>query len=397
MARIVIVGGGFAGLFTALTLEQYSFGGERPEILLIDRSEHFVFAPLLYELVSGELKSWEVAPRFDELLENTGIRFLQQEVVGFDLAGGKVKLAGGTAEAYDRLVIAAGGQTPVEIVPGAKEHALPFRTLADAQALIARLKAALEAGADPLRVALVGAGASGVELACKLADTLQTKGTIVLFDREKEILGEFSAAERKLVRAELEERSVRLRLGTKILRVGADGLEIDAGSGSEWIPAEVVLWTVGTGVPSLIGELEVAKGAGGRVAIQPTLQLVDYPEVFALGDLAFAADDSGKFLGASAQLAFQQAGFCAWNLWASLNNRPLLAFRYAPLGQLLGLGIDSGVASLLGRPLSGPLAYLVRRLVYLYRMPTAEHRLKVALNWASQPVLRWLSGSGASR
>ncbi|UFP93104.1 NAD(P)/FAD-dependent oxidoreductase [Gloeobacter morelensis] len=396
MARIVIVGGGFAGLFTALGLEAYPFKDERPEILLIDRSERFVFSPLLYELVSGELATWEVAPRFDELLEGTRVRFVQAEAMGFDFENRIVKLAGGGAESYDRLALTVGGSTPVDVVPGAREHALPFRTLEDAQALIARLKAALDAGADPVRVALVGAGASGVELACKLADTLGDKGSIVLFDRAADILAEFDVPERKMARAELEKRRVRLGLSTKILWVSDAGLQVEtAGRGAEAIPAEAVLWTVGTAVPGLIKDLDLPKGPGGRLAVEPTLQVQGHTEIFALGDLAASLDGGGKPLGPSAQLAFQQAGYCAWNLWASLSDRPLLAFRYNALGKLLGLGIDSGVASLLGTAVGGPPAYLIRRLAYLYRMPTDTHRLKVALHWASRPVVRWLGGTAS--
>ena len=391
MARIVIVGGGFAGLFTALNLEQYSFKGERPEVLLVDRTERFVFAPLLYELISGELKTWEVAPRFEDLLEGTTIRFRQGDVTGIDLENGKVQFAEGVAEPYDQLVIAAGGSTPVEIVPGAREHALPFRTLEDAQQLIARLKSCFDAGADPVRVVLVGAGSSGVELACKLADTLQTKGNIALFDREKEILAEVEPQTRKLAQAELEKRAVRLSLSTKILAVTEKGLGIESPDrGTEFIPADVVLWTVGTTVPKLVKALDVPKTAGGKIKILPTLQIEDHPQIFALGDLADSIDAQGKAVGASAQVAFQQSEYCAWNIWAQHSGRSLLDFRYTSLGQLLGLGINSGVASLFGVSVGGTPAYLLRRRIYLYRMPTAEHRLKVALNWASQPLLGWL-------
>ncbi len=391
MARIVIVGGGFAGLFTALNLEQYSFKGERPEVLLVDRTERFVFAPLLYELISGELKTWEVAPRFEDLLEGTAIRFRQGDVTGIDLENGKVQFAEGVAEPYDQLVIAAGGSTPVEIVPGAREHALPFRTLEDAQQLISRLKSCFDAGADPVRVVLVGAGSSGVELACKLADTLQTKGNIALFDREKEILAEVEPQTRKLAQAELEKRAVRLSLSTRILAVTEKGLEIESPDrGTEFIPADVVLWTVGTTVPKLVKSLDVPKAAGGKIKILPTLQIEDHPQIFALGDLADSIDAQGKAVGASAQVAFQQSEYCAWNIWAQHSGRSLLDFRYTSLGQLLGLGINSGVASLFGVAVGGTPAYLLRRLIYLYRMPTAEHRLKVALNWASQPLLGWL-------
>ncbi|MBC8121794.1 MAG: NAD(P)/FAD-dependent oxidoreductase [Gemmatimonadaceae bacterium] len=393
MGRIVIVGGGFAGLFTALNLERYHWPGERPEVLLVDRAERFVFAPLLYELVSGELKTWEVAPRFADLLEQTQIRFKQAEVSGIDLENQKVLLGDGTAEPYDQLVLTAGGSTPVEIVSGAREHALAFRTLEDAERLINRLKFLLDQGADPVRVALVGGGASGVELACKLADTLRDKGSILLVDREKEILPQTDAMIRKAACAQLERRGIRLNLQTKILSVQAEGLETETTErSSAFLPADVVLWTVGTTVPKLVRDLDLPKDERGRIRVLPTLQVVDHPEIFALGDLAAAVDAQGHAIGASAQVAFQQADYSAWNLWAESTGRPLLAFRYYSLGMLLSLGVDSGVASLAGMQVEGPLAYLIRRIAYLLRMPTSAHRLRVGLNWAATPVLDWLQG-----
>ncbi|MBC7881586.1 MAG: NAD(P)/FAD-dependent oxidoreductase [Anaerolineae bacterium] len=391
MARIVIVGGGFAGLTTALSLESYTWKGERPEILLIDSSERFVFAPLLYELISGELKNWEVAPRFEELLENSQIHYKQATVEGIDLDNRKVHLSDGTAESYDSLALTAGGVTPVDFVLGAREFALPFRAFADAQTLIARLKSALESGADPVRIALVGGGASGVELACKLADVLKLKASITLFDREKEILNEFGAPAQTYARKELKDRNIRLSLETKILSVNSDGLTLQAlGREQEMLPFDIVLWTVGTAVPALVKALDVPKDATGRLKVEPTLQLSGYPEVFAYGDLAAVLDDKGQSIGSTAQSAYQEGQFAAWNIWATLEKRPLLNFRYTSLGQILGLGIDGGFASLLGLQVSGKPAYVLRRLVYLLRMPTPEQRLKVALNWAADPLVRWL-------
>lgn len=393
MARIVIVGGGFAGLTTALSLESYTWRGERPEILLIDSSERFVFAPLLYELISGELKNWEVAPRFEELLERSQIHYKQATVEGIDLDNRKVHLSDGTAESYDGLALTAGGITPVDFVPGAREFALPFRTFADAQTLIARLKSALESGADPVRIALVGGGASGVELACKLADVLKLKASITLFDREKEILNEFGAPAQAHARKELKDRNIRLSLETKIFSVNSDGLTLQAlGREQEMLPFDIVLWTVGTAVPALVKALDVPKGATGQLKVESTLQLSGYPEVFAYGDLAVVLDDKGQSISSTAQSAYQEGQFGAWNLWATLEKHPLLNFRYTSLGQLLGLGIDGGFASLLGLQVSGKPAYALRRLVYLLRMPTPEQRLKVALNWAADPLVRWLNG-----
>jgi demethylphylloquinone reductase len=134
--RICILGGGFGGLYTALRLNQLVWANDqKPEITLIDRQTNFVFTPLLYELVTGEMQSWEVAPPFAELLKGTDIRFIQGSVDYIDKAQKSVTLEDGTELEYDRLVLALGCETPSESVPGVRDHAIPFRSLQDAYKL----------------------------------------------------------------------------------------------------------------------------------------------------------------------------------------------------------------------------------------------------------------------
>jgi NADH dehydrogenase len=122
------------------------------------------------------------------------------------------------------------------------------------------------------------------------------------------------------------------------------------------------------------------------LVITPTLQVVEHADIFALGDLAECHDATGQTVPASAQAAYQQAQYAGWNVWASLSDRPLLPFRYQNLGEMLSLGLDDATFAGLGLKLNGPLAYVARRLAYLYRMPTLEHQLRVGLNWVTRPV-----------
>ena len=124
--------------------------------------------------------------------------------------------------------------------------------------------------------------------------------------------------------------------------------------------------------------------------MSPMLQVTDNPDIFALGDAA-AIDTEGELIPTTAQVAFQQSDFVAWNVWSSLTDRPLLPFKYTNLGEMMVLGDDNAVLSGMGIKLDGPLAYLTRRLVYLYRLPTLEHQLKVGLNWLTQPLVKLLS------
>ena len=121
------------------------------------------------------------------------------------------------------------------------------------------------------------------------------------------------------------------------------------------------------------------------------MQVKGRKDIYALGDVADCYDADGKPLPATAQVAFQQSDYCAWNLWAAATHRPLLSFRYQPLGEMMTLGVDSATINGLGLKLDGSLAYIARRLIYLYRLPTLKHQLTVGLNWITQPLVELLS------
>jgi NADH dehydrogenase len=156
------------------------------------------------------------------------------------------------------------------------------------------------------------------------------------------------------------------------------------------IPVDLVLWTVGTAIAQPIQALPVTHAADGRIQVDAMLQVTEHPTLFALGDLAEGLDANQQMVPTTAQAALQQADNVAWNVWASLSGRPLLPFRYTPLGEMLTLGVDAAALSGLGLTLDGSFAYLARRLVYLYRMPTLEHQIKVGLNWVMKPLLEAL-------
>ncbi|HEY9885572.1 MAG TPA: NAD(P)/FAD-dependent oxidoreductase [Thermosynechococcaceae cyanobacterium] len=386
-ARICILGGGFGGLYTALRLSQLPWTKqEKPEIILVDRSDRFLFSPLLYELMTGELQTWEIAPPFEELLAGTGVRFHQGSVTGIDLSAKHVQLQDGHALPYDRLVVSLGGETPLDLVPGSAEHALPFRSIADAYRLEERLRQLEESEADKLRVAIVGAGYAGVELACKLADRLGSRGRIRLVEQTDLILRTSPDFNRTAATKALDARNVWIDLETSVEAIGADTISLLYKGDVDTIPVDLVLWTVGTRVAEVINALPLKKNVRGQVVVTPTLQAIDYPDVFALGDLVDCKDVDGQQVPGTAQAAFQQAEYVGWNLWASFTERPLLPFRYQHLGEMMALGIDNATLTGFGLKLDGSLAYVTRRLAYLYRMPTLEHQVRVGLNWIAQPL-----------
>jgi demethylphylloquinone reductase len=386
--RICIVGGGFGGLYTALRLNELPWeSNQKPEIILIDKGDRFLFSPLLYELISGEMQSWEVAPPFTELLAETSVKFVKATVASIDIPNQYLTLENNSTLNFDRLVIATGGKTPMDMVAGAKEYAIPFRTLNDAYRLEERLKELERNNHEKIRVAVAGGGYSGIEIACKVADRLGERGRVRIIEKSDDILRNSPEFNRNTSKKALESRHIWLDLETEITEITASTISLNYKEQIDTIPVDLVLWTVGNQVSELITRLSLKQNNRGLLTIDRFLRVEDNPDIYAIGDVADCTDANGEKVAATAQVAFQQADFCAWNIWASIINRPPLPFRYQPLGEMLALGVDNATLSGLGMNLDGSFAYLARRLIYLYRLPTWKHQLAVGLNWFAKPFL----------
>ncbi len=381
-APVVIVGGGFGGLYTALALAARR---QHPPILLIEPNDRFLFLPLLYELLSGELRSWEIAPRYDTLLAGKGVAWLQDRVDRIDTDADQVHTAAGRRLAYRQLVVATGAQTNSFGIPGVAEHTLGFRTLADVDHLQSLIRE-LRQHARPLqRLAVVGAGASGVELACKLADLLQGSAIVELIEQGAGLLPQAKAFNREQAERALQRRDVRLRTHTRVEAVQQGCLSLQGPGGAELLNVEGVIWTAGLQFKAPAFHEGAASDRIGRLLCEPTLQLRDQPRVFAVGDIAHVEapglGETATPLPATAQVAFQQADCLAGNLLHSLAGEPLDTFQYNDLGEMMSLG--EGEASLTGGgfTLAGAAAFQIRRLAYLARLPGRSHQLKVAAGW----------------
>ncbi|VXD14189.1 NADH dehydrogenase C1, chloroplastic/mitochondrial [Planktothrix serta PCC 8927] len=385
--RICILGGGFGGLYTALRLSQLPWEkSQQPEIVLVDQNDHFLFLPLLYELLTDELQAWEISPAFEDLLKDTNVRFCQGVVSEIDIETRQVKLQNNPPISYDYLVLAMGGETPLDQVSGAKDYAIPFRTIADAYRLEEQLRRLETSDQDKIRVAIVGGGYSGVELACKLADRLGTKARIRIIEQAEEILKTSPEFNREAAQNALSDHQVWIDLETTVAAIEENNISLEYRGQIDQIPVDIVLWTVGTKVSPVVRSLPLKQNQRGQIVTTSTLQVIDHPEIFALGDLADCKDAEGQTIPTTAQAAFQQADYTGWNLWALLTKRPLLPFRYINLGEMMTLGIDNATLTGLGIKLDGQFAHLARRLMYLYRFPTLDHQIRVAVNWITRPL-----------
>ena len=373
--RIVIVGGGFGGLYTALYLQKYSHL-KGSSITLIEPRERFLFTPLLYEVLTEEMLLWEVAPPYSTLLAGTAIQWRQDWAERLDLEQQRVTLRQGDSLAYNYLVVATGVKTRQLPIPGINEHAITFRSLDDVVHVKRRLDQ-LDTVSHPVAVTVIGAGASGVELATKAADRLGKKAQVRLVDRGDQILKPFPKGLRHSAMRALGQRNVVLHLQAQVNQVGPDTIWLD---GAE-VPSHLTLWATGTEPLPWLGSA-VATNEHGQVWVRPTLQLENYFNVFVVGDIAAQERSTPN----TAQAAYQAAAAVAKSLANLTRQRAPRPFRYLHLGDMLALGKGAGGVWSFGLSFGGRLGGIVRRAVYIFRMPTARHRLKVARRAIQQVV-----------
>ncbi|MGB3655939.1 MAG: NAD(P)/FAD-dependent oxidoreductase [Rivularia sp. (in: cyanobacteria)] len=400
----VIVGGGFAGLFTALHLSHRHY--QNP-IILIDPQERFVFKPLLYEYLTGEMEDEQVLPRYQELLEGSKVNFIQDKVTNIDLQQHRIELASGLHYNYQYLVFAVGSLQGYFGTEGAKEHAFPFRTREDAVSLGKHLRSCLQQAIqlEPtqrqalLTFAVVGAGPSGVEIAASLADLLPnwyaTLGgnindlRIVLVNHGEEILkGDINAHLQETALKALQSRTipVELLLGVKVNAVSADYLEYESKEQKAQIQTQTTIWTAGTENNPLVKTLPIPaehQDKHGLPLVTPTLQLPDFPDVFAAGDCAVLQDK----LPPVAQVAYQQGAGIADNLIALSQGEELHPVAVNLRGTLMKLGLGNGVANLFDKfQINGKTGDLIRNATYLEMLPTPVHNFKATTEWLTDEI-----------
>ncbi len=379
--KICILGGGFGGLYTALYLQAFrEIKSSRYEVTLVDQNDHLLFTPILYEVITDELQVWEIAPQYKKLLNNTNVKIVQDRVVGLDLKTRLVELSQGQLT-YDYLVLGLGNKNRFAGVPGAEEYGLTFRSLKDTLRLKNRLQELADSAKENIRVAVIGGGPSGVELATKIADLLGKRADIRLVERGTQILKAYTPATQRSGKEALEKRGVRISFETGVEKIEPHQVTLIQKGETFTIPVDLVLWSAGTETQELIADLPCSHNQRGQIITLPTLQIPEYPEVIALGDLAEIKNPNGKLVPATAQAAYQQASRAAKNLIASFKGKRLKRFRYLHLGEMITLGVNDAAVSSFGINLKGSLAALVRRIVYLQRLPTFSHRWEVLLNW----------------
>jgi NADH:quinone reductase (non-electrogenic) len=415
--RIVILGGGFAGVSTAqeLTRQLRRQGrlvdAARPQgtddpvangvsVTLISRDNYFVFQPLLADIISGAIETTHVVVPLRRMLKGVEVEvgYIEDiDPVGRQVAVRRRQSGEPFTVAYDALVIALGSVTDFRAVDGMAEHALGVRTLGDAfylrnRALSMLEEAASEAAPDRQKTLLtfvvVGGGSTGVEVAAELESLLRTaRGTfsalppteVILVHSRAFVLQEFGDRLGHYATRKLRDAGVRTLLGRRLVRVEADRVKLDDGS---VIPTATVVSTVGNAPHPVVARLAASTDAGGWIRPDATFAVPGLDHVWALGDCASILDQkTGRPMPATAQHAVREGPHAARNILAVLDREAPKPFDYGQQGMLVSLGRFRGVGEIRGIKVAGFAAWFLWRSYYLLRLPSLERRLRVAVDW----------------
>jgi NADH dehydrogenase len=393
--HIVIIGGGFGGLAAARALRHADV-----RVTLLDRRNHHVFQPLLYQVATATLSPGDIAAPIRWILRRIqNVRVLLGEAQRVDAAARRVHLTDGGVVEYDWLIVATGSSHAYFGHGDWEVNAPGLKTLEDAIGIRRRILIAFERAEreedaarrhELLTFAIVGGGPTGVELAGTLAEiarqTLRdefrsidtARARIVLVEAGPTILPTFPETLRNAARESLRRLGVEIQEGTAVTAVDAHGVMI----GTERLDAGTVLWAAGVAASSLVATLGVPLDRAGRVLVEPDLSIPGHPEVFVVGDAAAFLHQGGRLLPGVAQTAMQGAGHAARMILRRLRGESTRPFVYRDLGSMAIVGRRAAITDLGWLRLSGTLAWFAWLFLHIFMLIGFRNRMVVLFEWA---------------
>ena len=393
--RVLVVGGGFGGLYAARTLRRQPVA-----VTVVDRRNHHLFQPLLYQVASAALSPGDIASPIRWILRRQrNVEVLLGEVSRFDLARGIAMLSDGGEIPYDYAIVAAGtthayfGHDEWEAdAPGLKslEDALEIRR----RVLLAFERAEREPDAEKRRALLtfviVGGGPTGVELAGALAEIAHHSlardfrrfdpgsASIVLLEGGPSLLATFPEPLREAAQRDLKQLGVDVRTGTIVTDISRGHVQ----AGTLAIAAETILWAAGVAASPLGASLGAPVDRAGRVLVNPDLTLPGHPNVFVIGDLAVLNGADGKPLPGVAQVAIQMGAHAARNIVRAVEGQPMRPFHYRDYGNVATIGRAKAVADFHWLQLKGLIGWLAWLMIHLVKLIGFRNRILVMVQWA---------------
>jgi NADH dehydrogenase len=392
--RVVIVGAGFGGLWTARGLARSPV-----DVLLVERNNYHTFPALLYQVAAAELAPGDIAYPLRSILRSLpNAQFAMGQVRGLDLAR-RVVETDGRGISYDFLVLATGSVSHFFGVPGASEYAFPLKTLQEGIALRNHILGCFERAVhEPdterrqrlLTFAIVGGGPTAVEFAGALAElihgplvkdfpTLDLREVqVLLLEATESLLPVLPGPLRSYALARLRKMGVEVRLRSTVSRITPGVLHLQDGTS---IATETAIWTAGVRAAPQVQAWGLPTAQRGRVAVQPTLQVPGHEEVYVIGDLAYL-EEGGRPLPMVAPVAIQQGAAAARNIVRQVAGQAPLPFHYRDRGTMVTIGRNAAAAYLSGRAFTGFPAWVLWLGVHLFNLIGFRNRLLVLINWA---------------
>ena len=394
LPHVVVVGGGFGGLYAARVL-----AGKPVRVTLLDRRNHHLFQPLLYQVATAALNASDIAAPLRSVLRRAkNITVLMAQVDRVDLADRCLVLDRGEIR-YDAVILAVGASHSYFGHEDWEQYAPGLKSLEDALEIRRRVLLAYELAEREhdaaerealLTFVVVGGGPTGVELAGALAEIARrtiardfrsidpTAARVLLLEGGPRVLAAFPEPLSRRAQESLERIGVEVRTRSVVTQVTADAVWL----GGEQIRTRTVLWAAGVAASPLNRTLGVALDRSGRVSVEPDLSIPGHPEAFAIGDMSVVRDTSGTALPGLAPVAMQQGARAADNVLRRLSGRPTRPFRYHDRGIMATIGRAAAVADIRGLRLSGLIAWLAWLLVHITFLIGFRNRLLVLFEWA---------------
>jgi len=385
--KVVILGGGFGGLAAARALYKSA------EVTVVDRHNFQTFLPLLYQVSTAGLAADHVAYPIRGALRKTDIKFRMGSPISVDHKNKEVKLDSSEVLKFDHLIVALGSVSADFGIPGVNEYALGMKTVHEALTIRAEIMRRFEdlcrfEDETKLSISVIGGGPTGVEMAGAIAELIRgplksdqanaaAHIQVSLIEAGPRLLPPFAQSLSERTKKDLEKLGVRVLLNTAVKAIEHRKIILKDDS---VLNSEITIWAAGVKGSDAMAQLNLPTN-GNRVAVEPTMQVKNYPSIWALGDIAGALGKDGRPLPMVAPVAIQQGKFIAKQIARVIANKPLAVFKYLDKGSMATIGRNKAVVQVRGLKISGPIAWLIWLWLHLFYLLGGRNKIGTMADW----------------
>ena len=385
--KVVILGGGFGGLAAARALYKTA------EVTVVDRHNYQTFLPLLYQVSTAGLAADHVAYPIRGALRKTSVKFRMGSPLSIDHKNKEVKLDSSEVLQFDHLIVALGSTTADFGIPGVNEFTLGMKSVHEALTIRAEIMRRFEdlcrfEDETRLAITVIGGGPTGVEMAGAIAELIRgplksdqkqaaAQIDITIIEAGERLLPTFSPTLSKRTKKDLEKLGVKVLVGSPV--AGVEHRKITL-KDKQVLPSEITIWAAGVKGSDAMAQLSLPV-SGNRVVVEPTMQVKNYPNIWALGDIAGALGRDGKPLPMVAPVAIQQGKFIAKQIARLSSSKELKEFKYLDKGSMATIGRNKAVVEVKGFKLSGPIAWLIWVALHLFYLLGGRNKITTIADW----------------